>query len=190
MRVEFFGDSYDIVKKSLIAWLGSLGDWSAHPMFTEPVSTDQSASFSSFLGAHFISNEMLTPRTNREKYFSSCRSVGNLFLDPDTGVRLKRVGGAKSVQYIFGQELIELSLARPSALTLVFDQSYPRGSQALLIQGKLAYFASHGVHGFAYSSHAAFLILGGEAEIVGRARRNLLEMSGLPPVRLVTLPSI
>jgi hypothetical protein len=35
MKLQYFSDSYDIVKKSLIAWLA--GNWAVHPMFTEQV---------------------------------------------------------------------------------------------------------------------------------------------------------
>jgi hypothetical protein len=35
--MRYFGDSYDIVKQSLIRWLADFGQWSAHPMFPEGV---------------------------------------------------------------------------------------------------------------------------------------------------------
>lgn len=187
MKLQFFGDSYDIVKKSLISWLGEFGSWSAHPMFTESVSLDQAALYTRFLGARLVATETLAPNTDRAAYFSSCRSAGNLFLDPDTGVRLEPRRGLKSMNYVFGPELVALSQARPAALTLVFDQSFSRGSQTPHIQEKLAFFASHGVHGFAYSSHAPFLVLSAESELAERAYGKLLEMSGLPSSRLVTL---
>ncbi len=185
MKLQFFGDSYDIVKKSLISWLGEFGSWSAHPMFTEPTSPSQAALFARFLGAHLISTETLTPSTDRAAYFMPCWDAGNLFLDPDTGVRLKLRRGLKSVNYVFGSELVALSQARPTSLTLVFDQSFSRGSQMLHIQEKLEFFASHGVHGFAYSSHAPFLILSSDSELAVHAHRRLLEVSGLPASRLV-----
>jgi len=187
MKLQFFGDSYDIVKKSLISWLGEFGSWSAHPMFTEPVEPEEAALFAHFLGAHLISTETLTPSTDRAAYFMPCWSAGNLFLDPDTGVRLKPRWGLKSVNYIFGPELVALSQARPASLTLVFDQSFSRGNQLPHIQEKLEFFASHGIHGFAYSSHAPFLILCSASELAVRAHGRLLEVSGLPASRLVAL---
>ena len=51
MRMRYFGDSYDIVKQSLLRWLRTLGDWSAHPMFTEAVSDADVAAFETLLGA-------------------------------------------------------------------------------------------------------------------------------------------
>jgi len=47
MRMRYFGDSYDIVKQSLLRWLRPLGEWSVHPMFTEPVSPGKVALFRS-----------------------------------------------------------------------------------------------------------------------------------------------
>jgi hypothetical protein len=139
------------------------------------------------LGAHLISTETLTPTTDRAAYFISCRSAGNLFLDPNTGIRLQPRRGLKSVNYVFGSELVALSQARPTSLTLAFDQSFSRSSQMSHIQVKLEFFASHGIYGFAYSSHAPYLILSSESELAARTRRRLLEVSGLPPSRLVTL---
>jgi hypothetical protein len=187
MKLNFFGDSYDIVKKSLISWLGEFGSWSAHPMFTEPTIPDEAALFARFLGTPLVSTETLTPNTDRAAYFMSCRGAGNLFLDLDTGVRLEPLRGLKSVNYVFGNELVDLSKARTGALTLVFDQSFSRGSQTPHIQKKLAFFRSHGVYGFAYSSHAPFLILSSASEVVDHARVKVLEVSGLPSWRLVTL---
>lgn len=189
MKFKYFGDSYDIVKKSLLAWLGEFGAWRAHPMFTERVSPERAGQFARFLGVELISAEELTPGIKREEYFSACRSAGNLFLDPDTGISLEDRGGAKSVNYVFGKELIELSEARPESLTLVFDQSYSRGNQEPQIQKKLAFFTGKNVYSFAYCSHATFLVLGAKAELVKRARQRLLEVSGLPSCRLATLGS-
>ena len=187
MKLKFFGDSYDIVKKSLISWLGEFGSWSAHPMFTEPTTLAQAALFARFLGTQLISTETLTPSTDRAAYFMPCWSAGNLFLDPDTGVRLKVRRGLKSVNYVFGSELVALSQVRPSLLTLVFDQSFSRGSQMPHIQEKLEFFALHGVYGFAYTSHAPFLVLSSDSELAVRAHGRLLEVSGLPASRLVML---
>ena len=187
MKLRYFGDSYDIVKKSLIAWLGECGPWSAHPMFTENVSPSEAQQFARFLGAHLISTKKLSSGTNRAAYLAPCMKASNLFLDPDTGIRLESVGGAKSVGYIFGDELIDLVHARPENLTLVFDQSYSRGKQDEEIRHKLGVFASSGVHGFAYSSHAPFVILAGKAKIINQARATPLKVSGLPPKRIAML---
>ena len=127
MKLQYLGDSYDIVKKSLIGWLSEFGPWVSHPMFTEIVDPEQAAAFSRLLGTPLLSEKVLIPETNRAEYFSSCRTAGNLFLDPDTGVCLEPHRGKKSVNYVFGMELAEWCKLRPKALTLIFDQSYSRG---------------------------------------------------------------
>lgn len=187
MKLKFFGDSYDIVKKSLIAWLAEFGDWSAHPMFTEDVYREEVHKFSSFLNVHILSSEKLTRNTDRTSYFRQCSETGNLFLDPDTGVRLSACGGIKSINYVFGRELVEWSHARSKTLTLVFDQSYSRGRQGKDMQTKLRYFYSKNVHGFTYSSHAPFLVLSSNKRLIQQAKKTLLKVSGLPDSRIVTL---
>jgi len=50
MHPQHFGDSYDIVKQSLLAWLSAdLGPWSAHPMFTDKVDDERATAFARFL---------------------------------------------------------------------------------------------------------------------------------------------
>jgi hypothetical protein len=185
MKFKYFGDSYDIVKKSLIAWLSEFGPWVTHPMFTEEFKSEDAAAFSRLLVTPLLSNDVLTPQTDRTKYFASCLTPKNLFLDPDAGVSVRRFGGARSTQFVFGEELVKWSVDRPKALTLIFDQSYSRGSKDG-IQAKLAYFADKKIHGFAYNSHTTFLLLGADPALVKRARGKLLKVSGLPAHRLVS----
>jgi hypothetical protein len=185
MKLQYFGDSYDIVKKSLLAWLKDFGPWVTHPMFTESFSTEAEA-FRRMLETPLVSVELLTPQTNREKYFSECRGADNLFLDPDTGVRLESCRGKKSVRYIFGSELVDLCRAKPKSLTLVFDQCFSRQfDKKLLLRRKLQYFAEANISAIAYDSHATFLLLGADANLINRARKRVMEVSGLPTHRLV-----
>jgi hypothetical protein len=189
MKLQYFGDSYDIVKKSLIAWLSDFGPWITHPMFTEAVTPGEADAFARLVGTPLLTEEVLAPQTDRTEYFSSCRTAGNLFLDPDTGVCLEPRTDKKSINYVFGPELVEWCTFRPSALTLIFDQSYSRGSKDG-IREKLAYFANENVYGFAYDSHATFLLLATDSGLVERARERLLEVSGLPGFRLVGLGGV
>jgi hypothetical protein len=189
MKLRYFGDSYDIVKRSLIEWLAEFGSWVTHPMFTEVVPSEQASAFSCLLKTPLLSERVLTPQTDRAEYFSSCHTAGNLFLDPDTGVFPQPRRGSKSVNYVFGTELVEWCRLRPNALTLIFDQSYSRGSKKEAVQRKLAYFAQEKIYGFVYESHATFLLLDADSELIKRARERLLEVSGLPAFRLVSLES-
>ena len=142
MKLQYFGDSYDIVKKSLIRWLGEFGPWVTHPMFTEDISPEEAKAFSRLIGTPLLCAERLNSKTNRAEYFSSCNDVGNLFLDPDKGIYLKPCRGRNSENYVFGTELVEWCEVRTNALTLVFDQSYSREvKKAIVLQAKLKYFA-------------------------------------------------
>ena len=70
MRVRYFGDSYDIVKQSLLRWLAPFGDWAIHPMFTEEFEQPDIAAFADFLGSPVLTNEVLSVDTDREAYLS------------------------------------------------------------------------------------------------------------------------
>src|SRR5208337_569197 len=141
MKLRFFGDSYDIVKKCMLQWLSSLGEWTVHPMFTdeEPVSADDADAFSRFLGARLISLDILSTGTDRSTYLASAQNcMSHLFLDPDTGIRMKKTNGSKGPLYVFGQELVEIATSRPQLLTLVFDQSLARGKEREQLNAKLS----------------------------------------------------
>ncbi len=116
--------------------------------------------------------------------------LSNLFLDPDTGLRLKSMRGKRAPQFLFAGELVALARARPSYLTMVFDQSHPRGGTRQSLEGKLKYLAAAGISAFAYDSHACFIISSCQAEIIAEAHAHILTESRLPPSRLVVqLPS-
>jgi hypothetical protein len=187
MHIRYFGDSYDIVKHSLIRWLAAFGEWAVHPMFTESVSGPEAAAFGSFLGARVLSTDVLAIHTSRPGYFASAATAENLFLDPDTGLRVDPVRGARAPEFLFTSELVSLVEARPRFLTLVFDQSHPRGSERASLKRKLRHLSDRGVPAFAYLSHACFIIAGGNTGLAGRARADLLAASRLPESRLVVL---
>lgn len=190
MNLKHFGDSYDVVKRSLLEWLADFGPWAAHPMFTHPTSVSESEAFSRFLGVPLVSTNVLDATCDRASYFASCRPCNSLFLDPDTGIRLKAFKGHRAPAFVFGEELIALADAREHALTLTFDQSLARGreqDQADQIRVKLGHFAAHGVSGFAYVSHASFVVLGRSAVLVQQAHQRVLTKSALPAHRFVTI---
>lgn len=186
MKLRYLGDSYDIVKQSLLRWLSSMGSWATHPMFTEPVSSEQADDFASLIGTRLLSIDTLTNGIDRVAYLapaSDCHE--HVFIDPDTGIRLKPTRGAKAPAYIFGTELMEIARARPDRLVLVFDQSLARGSERPQLQSKLQTFADHGVHAVAYVSHACFVLLGSDSSFVEAAFDILLSKSRLPRGRFL-----
>lgn len=185
MRAEFLGDSYDIVKQSLLRWLGSIGTWATHPMFTESVAPEQASAFSRLLGTRLLSEKTFTLDSDRRVYLAPARNCGdNVFLDPDTGIRLEPTRGKKAPLYVFGAELVEIASAHPDRLTLVFDQSLARGREREQLRDKLSYFAVHGLHGFAYASHACFVFVGKDS-LVTKALETLKRESRLPDSRFV-----
>lgn len=185
MKLQYFGDSYDIVKKSMLAWLADFGPWSAHPMFTHAVNEADAAAFSAFLGIPLVSTEVLRAESDRLSYLAACGDCRSVFLDPDTGVRLRRQNGKRSAEFVFGDELVAIASTRPTGLVLTFDQSLARGSEAKQILEKLTHFVGRGLHGFAYVSHASFMVLGPSQGVVSEAKTELIRRSGLPTQRIV-----
>jgi hypothetical protein len=185
MRMRYFGDSYDVVKQSLLRWLQNFGDWSAHPMFTEAVSDSDVVAFESLLAAKVVSREILTLDTKRPAYFAPALSCRHLFIDPDTGLRMRPTRGVRAPEYLFASELIRLSAERTASLTVVFDQSVGRGSEQLHLERKLRELRHHEVFGFAYVSHACFLVVGKDRTLVERARSRIIAESCLPASRFL-----
>jgi hypothetical protein len=155
-------------------------------MFTEPVSSAAAESFSRLLGAPLISCDHLEPSTDRAAYFVPARSCRNhLFLDPDTGLRVAAIRGAKAPAYLFLSELQLIAAARASALTLVFDQSVARGRERPQLERKLRLLGDHGLKGLAYVSHACFLLVGCDGRLLERAYDAVRANSGLPEERFL-----
>ncbi len=186
MNLGFLGDSYDIVKQSLLRWLGSMGTWATHPMFTESVTLQQAEAFSRLLGTRLLSTKTLTTTSDRADYLAPARACrDHVFLDPDTGIRLDPIGGKNAAFYVFGTELVAIASARPEALTLVFDQSLARGGEREQLEGKLSALGAHGLHGVAYVSHACFVLLGKNGSLVNKAFGVLAKESRLPESRFL-----
>jgi hypothetical protein len=188
MRIRYFGDSYDIVKQSLLRWLRTFGGWSVHPMFTEMVSQADVAAFELLLDAKFVSTEVLTLDTNRSAYLACGSSCGHLLLDPDTGLRIRPTRGAHAPRYVFAAELQRLVEQRPESLTVVFDQCVGRGSERMHLEAKLQKLRDHGVFSFAYVSHACFVVAGRNRTLVDRARARVIAESRLPENRILPVP--
>ncbi len=184
--MRYFGDSYDIEKLSLMGWLQDFGDWSVHPMLTEEASSEEVKSFERFLDTPVISSEVLTTSTNRESYFRCAARCGNLFLDPDTGLKLRKTNGKNAPKYLFRSELIQLiSLRSKQSLTLVFDQSLQRGNERRAVEHKLKDLRTHKIYCFAYISHACFIVGGRDEERVNSALIHVIAESRLPESRFL-----
>lgn len=189
MRPLYVGDSYDIVKQSLLRWLAPMGSWAVHPMFTVTVTDAEAAAYSRFLGCELVSTEELNKDSNRNQYLASARGwSGNLFLDPDTGLRPKLIGGKKAPAYLFVSELQEIVCARPGTLTMVYDQSFTRGGAREALKRKMDVLSEQGVASLAYWSQACFLIASDSGERVDGAHRAIMDESRLPEDRIIVGP--
>jgi hypothetical protein len=186
MHLKHFGDSYDVVKQSLLRWMRDFGEWSVHPMFTEAVSSAESSAFGAMLGVKVLSNEVLNKNTDRLKYFACAKSCGNLLLDPDTGLRMKSIGGSKAPHFLFAEELVWLSASRPESLTMVFDQALSRGSVGPHLEKKLELLCRQNLSVFAYVSHACFIFASTNGQQIARARQRIIEESRLPESRFLS----
>jgi len=185
MQMRYLGDSFDIVKQSMLRWLKDFGEWKVHPMFTQRVSVAEVNAFERLLGARAISTEVLGPKTDRCAYFACASSCGNIFLDPDTGLRIRPIRGALSTKFLFVEDLLEITENRPRSLTLIFDQSVPRGGEFNHLGSKLQELHRRSLFGFAYASHACFILVGGNRSLVAEARERVARESGLPERRFL-----
>ncbi len=185
--MKHFGDSYDIVKQSLLRWLGVFGDWSMHPMFTGSVAPDDPEKFASFLNVRIISSDVLRGDTERSNYFRSANSRGNLFLDPTTGLCFKSRSIRKRAHYLYASELMHLTEQSPESLTMVFDQSLSRGKERAQVMNKLYSLLEHGTPAFAYCSHACFIIASRNRTLLNGAYEHIIRDSGLPENRLARI---
>ncbi len=191
MNRDKFGDSYDIVKQSILRWLSACGTWSVHPMFTDKDPTSYSKEYCRFLGVYAVTTETFR-KYRRDRWVAAgnhCQD--HLFLDPDTGLRLEKPKRDLN-KYLLLCELVTVANARPKKLTLVFDQSIDRreeksGTNEVQTREKLKRLECRGVHGLAYRSHANFILVSCDQDVLRCAKSTLVNSSQLPPERFVEL---
>ena len=182
MNFKHFGDSYDIVKQSLLMWLSSPRDkWFVHPMFTDSCPQRYAADYCRFLGVPAVTTQTIRG-VRREIWIRKASACPmNLFLDPDTGITSNESKSGNKHIRIF--DLIKIVKARPGKLTLVFDQSFANTG----VRDKLEYLHRHRVWGLAYDSYAKFFLVSTKPEILFSAKRRLLQASSLPKSRLIVI---
>ena len=186
MNYGYFGNTYDIVKHSLLRWLAPCGAWSVHPMFTDDDPAHYVADYCCLLGAPAVSTETFRQADNRDAWIAAGNACqGHLFLDPDTGLRLNRPT-RRLEKYLMINELVTIVEARPDELTLVFDQSIDSSRDAAeQIKAKLLGLKGEGIHGLAYHSHANFILVSKDPNTLANAKSVLLKSSSLPEYRLI-----
>ena len=196
MNSEMFGDSYDIVKQSLLRWLKGKGKWAVFPMFTDDNPGQYAEEYFYLLGLPSAPAVRFNRSENPNWIAEPMRCQHHLFIDPDTGVReeFPKSSGDPN-NYLLLHELAQIANAdgRKKRLTLVFDQSIERDEPGVKaadasqeqLRKKLDWLKDSRVHGVAYRSHANFLLLSENEDLVRQAVATIRKESRLPASRFV-----
>ena len=183
MHPKFLGDSYDLVKRSLLACLRELGPWHVHPMFATRYDDDLIQRYQHLLGVELITTDPIPARPWRQDHIALAHQFGNVLFDPDTGLKCAGFGRAAR-RFLCLDELLDAAHARPAAITCVFDQSLSHGQSRPELQAKANKLHELGLPSFAYYSHACFVFASVNTTRL-EAAHDLLIQAGLPECRLL-----
>ena len=166
MNSQYFGDSFDIVKRFFIGNIREMG----YQVFVDPMFTGEwnglENKFYDFLGAAPL--ESLATSSGKTA----------LLLDPDTGIGLNPTKQHVTVRMI-------VNYLQEHEIVFSFDQSFSRGGDALKkMREKLSLLKQEGAAGFYYNSHACFLFSAKSPEVLANLKRHLVT-TGLPEKRLI-----
>lgn len=166
MNRDYFGDSYDLVKRFFCRELQSLGYVVViDPMFTGTWGTDKRKFF-----------RLISAEPKGKSNAASPRSA--LFLDPDTGVHERGSKRHVTLRRVADE-------ASKHEVVFSFDQSFAYGADATAaMRKKLETLKSLGCHAMYYDSHARFLFAS-RTPMPLRALCAHLTSLGLPGSRLV-----
>ena len=164
MNPQWFGDSFDIVKRFFVERLNEIG----YHVVVDPMLTGEwnglEHSFYAFLKAQPLTENI--------------EGKSALLLDPDTGIGKKKTKQHVTIKCIADK------LSKHDVV-FSFDQSFSRGGSATeKIKEKLRLLKETENHGFYYDSHARFLFAANSIENLKQLEKQLLH-SGLPASRLV-----
>ena len=170
MNYQWFGDSFDIVKRFFIGNIREMG----YQVFVDPMFTDEwnglENKFYDFLGAAPLPLESLATSSGKTA----------LLLDPDTGIGLNPTKQHVTVRMI-------VKYLQEHEIVFSFDKSFSHSSDALKlekIREKLSLLKKEGAAGFYYNSHACFLFSAKLPEVLANLKRHLVT-AGLPEKRLI-----
>ncbi len=186
MRLDFLGDSYDLVKRFLMQCLAPNESWGIVPMFTDDWNPEQIKTFECLLGGRVLNRRCIKGTRNRHQATTAGTWVGHVFIDPDTGIRSPD-STSSSTKLIRLTEIVREAREHPRNLILAFDQSYANAklpAKTKAMKQKLAFLNADDVNGFGYLGQASFLILSCDPSAIQRARQNLLD-AGVPDSRLI-----
>ena len=166
MNPQWFGDSFDIVKRFFIGNIREMG----YQVFVNPMLTGEwnglENKFYDFIGAAPLKN------------LSTSSGRTALFLDPDTGIAPKQTKQHVTIRMI-------VNYLQEHEIVFSFDQSFSRGGDALeQMDKKLSLLKKEGAAGFYYDSHARFLFSAKSPEVLANLERHLMA-AGLPEKRFI-----
>jgi hypothetical protein len=177
---SFFGDSYDIVKHTLLRWLQPLGPWVAHPMFRSHFSGTFIDAYETLIDVPLITREPIPIGRRRGDHLDQANTHKNVLFDPDTGIRTR---GKRTRKHLTVDEIVRLARARPRHLTAIFDQSLSRGQERVALDAKIATLESQGIRSLGYYSHACFVFASPTQDVISNTAK-LLRATGVPECRL------
>jgi hypothetical protein len=171
MNQEYFGDSYDLVKRFFIKVLKSEN----YAVYVDPM----------FTGNHAEMDSNYYLLIGAEPMPAECPGSGKmaLFVDPDTGI-----GEITKKTHIKVQNLV--CRLKSYTLVMVYDHSFSRSKSSIQqMRQKLSNFSRQGASGFFFDSHARFFFgsLDKNKKHLEKYRCKLLQM-GIPENRLIQLP--
>lgn len=188
MKLQYQGDSYDHVKRVLLATAGD-APWVTAAMMTDETTIGALREYAKFLQTDVPTQFVTMPqRDERPSYFQSlrqhCRDAGaNVFLDPCTGVRPATRFRPSMREHVSTSEIVDLlSGGSHPLLLLCFDQSMARGSEDESRSEKLSLFHQAEVRAFYFRSHASFLCASLDGDALDKWHQNMRDV-GLPESR-------
>jgi hypothetical protein len=174
MKREYFGDSYDMVKRFWAQLLSPVAPLYAEPRF---IPTDLQAAFTRLTGIGML------PQAPPHRY---C-----LLNDPDTGVHAPGARDRPQRRSHIALACIASQCRRPGVECVVtFDQSAsrtPGRPRAQQREEKLRHLASLGIPAFYYVSHAPFLFAFGSQAAASRIAE-IVRDAGLPDSLMQHVP--
>jgi hypothetical protein len=167
VKPGYLGDCPDFYKRWFLAEFFPGERLDAVPMLTEPwPSPADRELYSALVGVQVIQDAIVPNAAERSAYFhvivQSGHEAKDLFLDPDTGLRLgPRPRRRRFDEYLFGHELLEFILPIGSnRVAVVYDHSIARGSEPEeYAELKMQPLHDMGLSAFAYCAQVAMLVV-------------------------------
>ena len=201
MHRQWFGDAYTYSHRVLIQAIATPEEWLIHPMLffaeegEEPGGGLDTNAYAQFLG---LENAVVLPGNQRMRSQLipdvAAYPKRNLFLDPDTGIRLTR-NQNRGRQHITQEELVKIASGRQDSVVLVFDQSYRREKRTARekVAAKLQQLTFLGLTAAAVIVRESpctcyVMVSANKNDVVNKAIRKIRNVLPIPESRIVLSP--